>query len=151
MTTRRPRRSGRGSATGPSTTPTSATAASALAVPNHAVSPQREQQKSRPKPKGTKDTDGASNGNRNAAKGSGNGQARSRYPKRTNPFTEAYKTPDLGGVIALSKNPRDVVLSFNPSDAASLLKSLEGNNTPDHVISYIKAKLAWTADYNAKL
>ena len=85
------------------------------------------------------------------SKNIGKGQMRHRYPKRVNPFTEMYNTPDEGGVVALSKNPREVVLTLNATDAALLLEGLEGINISENLINYIKAKIIWTESYNAKI
>jgi hypothetical protein len=97
------------------------------------------------KPQGSKSSDArrGPHGGKNVSK------SRHRGNRRARPGSE-YDTPDTGGVIARSLNPRSVVLSFDEAEAEALILCLRASGLVD-TLRYVDAKLAWTRRYNAKL
>ena len=84
--------------------------------------------------------------NRNHSR-KGNGGRRSRPHQRR---VSEYDTPDNGGIVARSTNPRPVVLTMDEAETETLLMVLRDSGliaTRD----YVEQKLAWTRRYNAKL
>jgi hypothetical protein len=102
----------------------------------------------------SRNTNVINSGNSNTSKNRINQNRHKQRPKRRtlgDIMAAEYDLPDIGGVVAKSNNPREVILSLSTNDALKILEALRSGNGNSVLEEYLRSKISWTESYNKKL